>query len=214
MSRSRRAAATVMTPPAGVARVALVTRLTMTRSIWSRSASTAGRSGVASTSRRSPLASTWRRSDSAASRTRTDGRIGARTGAAAPDSIFDRSSSCAHQAIEPRRVVAAHLQDLLLTFVERARHALEQQVDAHLDAGQRRAQLVRRCGDELGFEPADLAQVRDVLEQRDGADEPIVGVAHRRRPHAERAPRCRRRPTAALPQRSPTPPPARTAARR
>ena len=55
-------------------------------------------------------------------------------------------------------------------------------------------QLVRGSGDELGLQPADLAEVRDVFEQRDGPDEPVVRVAHGRGAHAERAPRPVHRP--------------------
>ena len=60
-------------------------------------------------------------------------------------------------------------------------------MDAHLETRERRPQFVRGGGDELRLEPADLAQVRDVFEQRHGAHQVIVGVAHGRRPHAERA---------------------------
>ena len=58
---------------------------------------------------------------------------------------------------------------------------------AHLEAGERRAELVRRRGDELRLQAVDLAQVGDVLEQHHGADQPVVGVAHRRRALSKRA---------------------------
>src|SRR5262245_42889298 len=93
ISGPRCAAVTVMAPPADVARIALVTRLVMTRSIWLRSTETAGRSGGASTCRRMPRDSTCRRSGSIAPLMSADGRIGASTGVTAPDSIFDRSRS-------------------------------------------------------------------------------------------------------------------------
>ncbi len=53
-------------------------------------------------------------------------------------------------------------------------------MDAHLEAGERRAKLVRGRGDELRFQTVDLAQVGDVLEQHHGPDGPAVAVAHRR----------------------------------
>ena len=179
---------TVIVPPAGVARVALVTRLTMTRSIWLRSTDTSGRSGAASTSRRHALRLDLqpKRVDGSLQRVPTAGPARDRRDGARLD--LRQIEQLAHQPIEPRRVVAAHLQDLLLPLVQRAGGALEQQVDAHLDAGQRRPQLVRRGGDELGLQPADLAQMGDVLEQRDRADQPVVGVPHRRRADAERPP--------------------------
>jgi hypothetical protein len=43
-----------------------------------------------------------------------------------------------HQPVEARRVLAAHLQNLLLPLVQRTGRAFEQEMDAHLHAGQRR----------------------------------------------------------------------------
>ena len=106
-----------------------------------------------------------------------------------PDSIFDRSSSW-RISRSSRSASSRHTCRISCwRSSSGAGDTLEQQVNAHLDAGERRPQLVRRGRDELGLEPADLAEVGDVLEQRDGADQSIVGILHRRRAHAERAPR-------------------------
>ena len=147
-----------------------------------------------------PCASTCSRSGSTASRSSVAGRIGASCGVTAPDSIFDRSSSSRIRR-SSRAVSSRHTCRISCCRSSSGpAGALEQQMNAHLHARQRRPQLVRRGGDELGFQPADLAEVRDVLEQRDRADQPAVGVASSASIGCGTRAGCRRRPTAAPPR--------------
>jgi len=131
----RAAAATVIEPPAAVARAALLTRLVMTRSICARSTKTGRRSGAASVRRRQALALDLQpqRLDRIAHQRRGAHRRPHRRDFARFD--LREIEQLPHQAIEPGGVVAHHLQDVLLPFAERAGGVLEQQVDAHLDAG-------------------------------------------------------------------------------
>ena len=62
-------------------------------------------------------------------------------------------------------------------------------MNTHLDTGERRPQLVRCGGDEFGFEPTDLTEMGDVLEQRHCSDQTTIGILHWRRAHPKRASR-------------------------
>ena len=84
------------------------------------------------------------------------------------------------QLRETTAVVLAGVEQIALLVVDLAENPLAQDVEAHDDRRQRRPELVRDLGEEIGLEAVELLEMGDVAEDRHDAAHRRAGLQRHR----------------------------------